>query len=155
MNKENLLKQLLNRILLFPQISTVEAYFNTGHPFSSNKDYGSSFQHWPQIRVLLVWPRGGTYLKIDRQDEAALGWAVLNQWLVFNCRNMSSLFVSFDLNLKISWKIPIHTQVKLISDKNFLNLLRLSKFNSGLYLQTTVEFWYLSKFEYCCDLRLF
>ena len=155
MNKENLLKQLLNRILLFPQISTVEAYFNTGHPFSSNKDYGSSFQHWPQIRVLLVWPRGGTYLKIDRQDEAALGWAVLNQWLVFNCRNMSSLFVSFDLNLKISWKIPIHTQVKLISDKNFLNLLRLSKFNSGLYLQTTVEFWYHSKFENCCDMRLF
>ena len=154
MNKENFLKQLSDKIpdflkqapwklistedTLFPQVRTMEAHFNTdlrlGHFLFSLEE------------VL-------TLKLIGKTKRHFLERCLINVWHLI--AEIWHLFLSFDLNLKISRKIPIHTQVKLISDKNFSNLLRLSKFNSGLYLQTTVEFWYRSKFENCCDLRLF
>ena len=36
--------------------------------------------------------------------------------------------------------------------QQFSNLLRLSKFSSGLHLQTTVKFSHFNKFQHCCDL---
>ena len=113
---------------LFPWINTIDAHCN------SDLEWGRfSFCREVVFTLKLIDKTKGTW------SSRMNGWHLIN--------SLPNLLLEVETFMENSYYTS-----KIDRWQEFSNLLRLSKFSSGLHLQTTVKFSHFNKFQHCCDL---